>query len=290
MKIKAMWKVVVRFVDDNLPTILSGLAIAGLGGSVATAIKETPRAQEELTTAKLNKAEEIERTAENEHALDIYRNELGELDLKLIPLTAWEKFKVLAPVYWPCAVITAATAGCIVASNVVSKKRYLGLAALVATQAKNIDEYQDKVKEIFGEKKAAQIDKEIAKDKMAECPADITNQYVPGSKYPMHFCGCWWVGTKTEVETAFNRWNRRGLDDLMQSFDTKTTMNLEDLLYELEAAVVDPRCNFPDKSLLNHTEWIPNDGAISPEFTLTENGDGIPGYIITTNRRPDMWN
>lgn len=307
-KFKATMKMVGRFVDDNLPTILSVLALGGLGASVGMAVKETPKAMEALeaethkklftsTDDELEKMNAMRVDEEPENYTKLGFDSMATVgrgdektDIVLYNrknvLTTWDKVKAVAPVYLPCAITTIATGACIIASNVVSKKRYLGLAALVATQAKNFDEYQEKVKELFGEKKEENVKKELAKDKMMSCPTDISDQYVVGGpKYPMNFLGCWWIGTKQEVEDAFTAWNRGGMDELMRSGDD-VQMYLEDLVYELSQRTGN-RFWMPNDSLLNHIAWTVNDGIVEPDFTLAETLDGKPGYVINTSRRPD---
>ena len=319
-KFKMVLKTVTRFVDDNLPTILSGLAIAGLGTSVAAAIKETPKAQEALeeevnTIAFTSNKEELEKRGckliedpeEIKKVIKMTSNERGFSSMlscgkdenapdKVIlyngdrpKMTFWEKFKVLAPIYWPCALATVGTGMCIIGSNVAAHKKFVGLAAVLAAQTKDIGEYKDKVKEIIGDKKVDEVKKELAKDKMMSCPEEIANDYVVGTRYPMNFLGCWWVGTKAEVETAFNRWNRSAVDTMRRTYSGNSTMDLEDLLCELESSVADPRCDFKEKGLLRHIKWLTDEGSIGPEFVLAENTNGIPGYSINISRSPIDW-
>ena len=319
-KFKAAWKVAVRFVDDNLPTILSCAALIGLGASVVTAAKEAPKAQEMMDMerhAKLANCNEeelsrlgAERITDPERIAEIDRvgyREFGYDSMFSVgkdngpktmivlynedefKFTLWEKFKVLAPVYWPCALVTAATGACIISSNVISKKRYLGLAALVATQAKDFDEYKEKVKSMFGEKKEQEVKREVAKDKMADCPKDISEEYVPGTRYPMNFLGCWWSGTKQEVEHAFSRWNNDGNAEAIRALDNGVTIHLEDLTRELECAVKDRRCHFPSETFLNHIYWNVSEGAVYPKFTPAETVDGVPGFLIEPSRTPDSY-
>lgn len=282
-KFKATMKVITRFVDDNLPTILSGLALVGLGASVVSAVKETPKAQEEVKKAKSSKMDEIELAANNdEHALDIYRNDDGELDSGLVNLTLWEKFKILAPVYWKTATLTVLTGACIITSNLVSKRRYLGLAALVAAKSKELDEYKDKAKELFGEKKAEQVEKELVKDRGLECPRDIESRYQPGMVYPLEFCGHYWLGTQHEVEKAFDRWNRGGLDEAMKTVDGDVELYLEDLIYEL-------KLNIPDTWVFRHTSWSVNKGSVDAKFEPWETANGVPGFSIVPSRPADNY-
>lgn len=305
-KFKAAWKVALKFVDDNLPTILSGLALVGLGASVVSAAKDGAKAQEAIEDGihrKLFTATDEELETMDAERVDEKPDDYAELgydgmvsvgtadevkDIILYKrkkvLTFWEKFAIYGKVYWKTATLTLLTGASIIASNVVSKKRYLGLAALVASQAKELDTYKDKVKEVLGEKKAEQVEKEIARDKMMECPEDIREQYVAGKQYPLHFLGCWWIGNKQEVEEAFTTWNRGAVDEAMRTMDDTVELQLDDLACELEHTT-GGKFAVKGESLLNTVRWLASDGIVSPEFDLVE-ANGVPGYIVKTSRRP----
>ena len=295
-KFKAAVKVVTKFVDDNLPTILSGLALVGLGASVVQATKDAPKAQEEIEKAKSSKIDEIELAADNdEHALDIYRNDQGELELKNVKLTLWEKFKVLAPVYWKTVTLTVLTGACIVTSNLVSKKRYLGLAALVATRTKELDEYKAKAQELFGEKKTEQIEKEIAKDKIMDCPKDIDNVPANDGKEIMYFCGEYWRATREEVRAVFNKWNQECLancsyvstgDDHAVIIDKDCCeLALETLLDDYLAPTFG--IAFHDTWAYRFMTWDIINGLVEPRFDPGQTALGHLGYRIKPSRNPD---
>lgn len=305
-KFKTAWKVALKFVDDNLPTILSGLALVGLGASVVSAAKDGAKAQEAIEDGihrKLFTATDEELETMDAERVDEKPDDYAELgydgmvsvgtadevkDIILYKrkkvLTFWEKFAIYGKVYWKTATLTLLTGASIIASNVVSKKRYLGLAALVASQAKELDTYKDKVKEVLGEKKAEQVEKEIARDKMMECPEDIREQYVAGKQYPLHFLGCWWIGNKQEVEEAFTTWNRGAVDEAMRTMDDTVELQLDDLVCELEHTT-GGKFAVKGESMLDTVRWLASDGIVSPEFDLVE-ANGVPGYIVKMSRRP----
>ena len=279
-KIKIAAKTVGKFVDKNLPTILTGMALAGLFASVGTAIKEAPKAMEDIQDAKIEKAEKLARDSDDPNVLDIYRNEDGDLDLSLVKLTPWEKFKVYAPVYWPCALSTAATAACIVMSNRVSAKRYAALLTALSLNEKHLEEYKDKVKTLFGEKKAEEVRKEIAKDYAMDCPEEIQEEYAVGSVYPccLKIAGLYFKSNPQNIERAFNRWNQKALRECGDAF-------LDDLLYELDIPV-------HDSWLYRHTSWNVVDGKgqlVEPVITAGETTTGIPCYIVDFDRAPDSY-
>lgn len=303
-KFKATLKVIGRFVDDNLPTILSGLALGGLLASVVSAAHDAPKAQEAIESEIHKKlftstdeelaaigAERVDEKPESYVELGYdgmasigKGNETTEIILyhHKNALTFGEKLLVYAKVYWKTATLTVLTGACIVTSNIVSKRRYLGLAALVAAKSKELDEYKDKAKELFGEKKTEQIEKELIKDRGLDCPRDVENRYEPGTAYPMEFCGHYWLGTKYEVEQAFNRWNRGGLDEAMKTVDGEVELYLEDLIYEM-------KLNIPDTWVFRHTSWNVKKGSVDPVFEPWETSNGTPGYSIMPSRSADNY-
>lgn len=158
MNVKSLWKTAAKFVDEHLPTILSGIALVGLGTSVALAIKETPKAQEAIVAAKVDKVEKMD------------GNDIPLVsEVKLNP---WEGFKAVAPVYWPLAVSVVGTGVCIIAADRTHNKRYLAVAAALSLKEKDLSEYRAKVKELFGEKKEDTVQRELAKDYAMSVPQD----------------------------------------------------------------------------------------------------------------------
>lgn len=272
-KLKLFWKSTVKFVDKNLPTILSGLALVGLGGTVASAIHDTPKAQDAIIEAKKEKLKKEDAVQELN---DDGSEELVMYDISGVKLTPWEYFKVLAPIYWPTAICTTATGFCIVMSNRVSKRRYAAVLAALSMQEKNIKEYQEKVKELFGEKKEEKVRHEIAKDHAMDIPEELASRYVVGQSYPclLEIAGLPWISNRTAIEHAFNEWNRKGLKD--------GEAYLDDLIYELGIPV-------KDAWLYSHTSWDLSGGElIEPVIDSGETIDGVPCLTVRMNRTPTV--
>ena len=159
MNLKLVWKAVSKGVVDNLPTILTIAAELGLIGSVVSAAIDSPKAIAKIQEAKMEKAEKIERESELDESLDIYRNEDGVLSLSKIKLTPWEYVTVLTPIYWKTGVCVLLTGTCIFFSNHINKHRLALLLAALKLKDKEFKEYEEKVKELFGEKKAKEVKK-----------------------------------------------------------------------------------------------------------------------------------
>lgn len=175
-KLKLAWDVSKKFVNQHLPSILTGVAVMGLGMSVGSAVKDTMKLPDKLDAAKIDKAEEISNKAGDKTALDVYRNEEGHVDLTKIKLSFWEYLELLTPIYWRTALCTVGTGACIIFADRVNAKRIAALTALVGTSERTLREYQGKVKELFGEKKETDIRRELAKDWAMDAPdeSDIT--------------------------------------------------------------------------------------------------------------------
>ena len=219
MNIRKLVKDGLKLVDRHLPAILSIAALCGLGGAVGSAIKETPKALKAIEDAKLEKAKK-----------EGLANEYGEIDeetVKNVKLTIWEDFKVLAPVYWPCALITLSTGACIVLSYRVSARRYAAVLAALGLREKDLQKLKDKTREVLGEKKAEQVEEEVVKEELVSLPAMNSNIiqtkygqtlfYEPISKTPFY-------SSNTAVKRGWNEFRENlrvdgeaSLNDLLSS-------------------------------------------------------------------------
>ena len=316
-KFKTAWKVALKFVDDNLPTILSGLALVGLGASVVSAAKDGAKAQEAIEDGihrKLFTATDEELETMDAERVDEKPDDYAELgydgmvsvgtadevkDIILYKrkkvLTFWEKFTIYGKVYWKTATLTLLTGACIISSNLVSKRRYLGLAALVATRTKELDEYKEKAKELFGEKKTEQIDHEIAKDKIMDCPKDIDSVPASDGKEIMYFCGEYWRATREEVRAVFNKWNQECLANCSyRSLDDDHAVIIDQDCCELALETLLDDYLAPTFGVTFHDTWAYRfmtwdiiDGLVEAKFDPGQTALGHLGYFIKPSRKPD---
>lgn len=131
------------FFKKHGTTILTGVGAAGVVATAVSAAKATPKAMRLLEQAKEEKGEELTKT---------------------------EKFKVAAPAYIPTAIIGASTIACIVGSHILDKRKQAALISAYTLLDSSYKEYQEKVKETFGEEAEEKIKHEIAKEKYDENP------------------------------------------------------------------------------------------------------------------------
>lgn len=125
--------------------ILTCLGAAGVIGTSVLTAKATPKAVALLQEAEVEKGE---------------------------ALTTVEKVKVATPSYIPSIVMGAATIACIFGANTLSKRSQASLASAYALLERSYREYQNKVKELYGEEGECQVKREIMQDKYEELDED----------------------------------------------------------------------------------------------------------------------
>lgn len=150
MNVRGIIKVTERYIIDNAPTLLTAFAVTG---TLTTAY---------LTGKSTFKAAEIIKTEEE-------RRTLSEIE-EGTDLTTKDKAKLVWKCYIPPAISVVTTIGCMVSANSISSSRMAALAAAYAVSDKNFTEYKDKVKEMFGEKKAGEVRTATAQDAVDGTP------------------------------------------------------------------------------------------------------------------------
>lgn len=281
-KLKLAWNVSKRFIDQHLPSILTGLAIMGLGASVGNAVQNTLKLPDKLDAAKIRKLDQLEAEAQDKSALDIYKShddgDQDVYDLDKVKLSFGEYIKLLTPIYWPTALCTVGTGACIVFSNHVSAKRIAALTALVGTSERTLREYQDKVKEVLGEKKEKDIRHELAKDWAMDAPGDEDICLTKNGTYLIYepISKQYFRSSQVAVGQAAIQFNK------MLQFDQ--TASLNDWLNLLDIDEMDPYVG-------DHLMWdvtTPNDLL---DITFDYSGNcrtGEPCLVIDYRTRP-VW-
>lgn len=139
----------------NSPTILTGLAVGGLFGTVVLAVKATPRAMEILEQEELARYEDT-------------------------PITPIETIKLTWKCYVPTVIMGAVTTGCIIGANSIHLRRSAALASAYSITEAALKEYQAKVVETIGENKAKKIKDEIAKETIEKNPVGNREVIITG--------------------------------------------------------------------------------------------------------------
>lgn len=143
-----------KFMADNSPAILTGVAVAG---TVATAY---------LTGRATVKAMEVIR-AEEEEARESTGDDGYELNSRRIAELCWR-------FYIPAASSAVATVALIIAANRVGTRRAAALAAAYAISEKAFDEYREKMVERLGARKEQDARDEIVQARVTKSPPPET--------------------------------------------------------------------------------------------------------------------
>lgn len=142
-----------KFLKDNSPTILTGVAIAGSVTSTVLAVKATPRVIE-----KLHQVEEKKFEANPEGGPGSSR------------LTVWETVKTAAPYYIPAFAMTGITISCIVSATSINNRRNAALLGAYTLTETAFREYQEKVTTEIGQNKEDKLRKELVDARMGNHP------------------------------------------------------------------------------------------------------------------------
>ena len=158
--IAELGKMGLRAMNRNLPTILSGAAIAGVIATVWTTYKAAPEIESSLESAKWDKEQDLTGTEEAIENTDE------------VKLNGWETFKAVAPYIWKPALCGTFTIGCIVGAQVLNVQRLTMLAGAYKLSEEKLKTYEEKAKELLGEKKETELHDEVAKEMTPEPPID----------------------------------------------------------------------------------------------------------------------
>jgi hypothetical protein len=190
-----------RILKNHSPAILSGLAVAGVIGTVVLAVKATPDAQNEITKAATDKSEQGE--------------PLAELTNLEIVTAAWR-------CYVPAALVGGATIACVIGANLAGarqKTALIGAYTLADTALRN---YKDEVLKQFGPNKEQKVVDEIQRRRLDETPVSSAQVIVTGGGDDL----CWDAATgryfRSDIEKirqAANEFNAYILRDLYASLN-----------------------------------------------------------------------
>lgn len=145
MTFKTILKATEKFVTDNSPGILTGLAVAG---TVTTAIFAGKGAYSSGL-----------RIAEIERQID-RKGDYVELDAKQKLHVVWKEFI-------PAAVSGLATITCIIAANHIGTRRTAAIAAAFKLSEQLTEEYKERVVKTLGAQKEEKMRSELAGERMA---------------------------------------------------------------------------------------------------------------------------
>lgn len=246
--IKVGIKQTAKFVQANLPTILTGLGVISFGVTIYETTKATRNAEKEL------------KKAEEEAEDDISKSDKAIIIVK----TSWKAF--LAGLI---------TIGFFCGAHHISLRRQAALGAAYAMTTNEFKEYREKVTETLGEKKAEKIKDDIVADKarsysvgtMGDIKGNGTSLWV------LPWTNTMFRSDRMTIDRAFIALN----NEMFRRFDNEVTMNdiITILKVECAAPQLEPVAN---GDMFGFSPELT--GTIEPDFRFGTTADGEPvGFI-----------
>lgn len=246
-EIEKVSRQVMNFISKNSPTILTGFAVAGLVTTIGLSIKDTIKALEVLEREK-----EFRKVEEGD------TSPMEPIDV--VELT------------WKCYIPTIAsgllTVSCMIGSNHISLRRNAALVSLYSIAETTLKEYQEKVVEQIGEKKAEKIKDEIAQEHLDKNPVTNKTIILTGKGENLFYDTFSGRYFKSDVETI-----RRIVNDfnfkLLQC--APMFMSINELYYELGLEAIE---------LGDEMGWNAEDNKLEVRFTSKMTKDGVPCGVL----------
>lgn len=190
-------------LNRNSTHILTGAAVLGVVGTTVLAVKGTPRAQQLLEDARIEKTDRTVEDASSFH-YDHTR------------LTPFEKVKAAWQPYLPAVLVGSATIACIIGANAIGTRRQAALAAGAAITSQAFREYREQTIEKIGENKEEEIRAAIAERHVAENPPSPEVLVEQGDKVLCYdtFSSRYFYSTVEDIKAAQNAVNLTIINDM----------------------------------------------------------------------------
>ena len=231
-------------IIEKRPEILMGLGITGMFVSTVLAVKATPKVYEIIKDEK--------------EARKIYgEEELTKMDIVKL---GWKH-------YIPSTVMFGISATCLIGSNSEYAKRSAALAAAYGITERTLNEYKDKVVEIFGEEKEKEVRDAISKDRISKEPNKEV--IVTGNGDVMCY------------DTISGRYFKSDMDKLKKAENKLNYEILHNVYYSLN--------DFYDELDLSPTDvgrelgWNVDDGLIELYYSSQITESGVPCIVVNYN-------
>ena len=244
MDLSTAYSKVVSNVSKNSPAILTGFAVAGFVGTVVLAVKATPTALDLINAEKLDRIDE---------------------GLEDESLSVVDTVKVAYKPYIPAAALGIASVACIIGANHVSSRRTAVLASAYSLTDATLKEYQNKVKEVVGEKKVTEIKDSIAQDRLDKNPVSEKTVIMTGLGETLMFESLSGRYFKSDIETV-----RRIQNDINQQLLGEMWVSLNELYDAL---------GLEHTRLGDEMGWEP-DNMLEFDFRSKLATDGTPCLVI----------
>lgn len=249
---KGIFNNLLSGIKKHSPELLVGVGITGMIGSTVLAVKATPKALQLLE----DKKEEVHDT---------------HLTPKEIIQAGWKP-------YAPAFIMGVVSAACIIGGTSVNLKRNTALATVYAISENTLKRYKHEIVKEFGEDKAREIDKSVAKARLKERPVIVDGEttgfiHETGNGSTLMFdtlSGRYFKSSTNAVERAVNNLNKSLLNDQY--------VTVNELYNEIGIPTIGAG------SLIG---WCADKEMADIFFTSDVNEDGTPYVVLEYRNRPE---
>lgn len=240
------------FGKKNLPAILTGFGIAGMGASVVMAVRATPKAKEKIEQAK----------KEGKHE----------------KLTTMQTVKATALVYLPSALSFAAGAACVVGAHNVHSQRNAAISAAYSVASTSLDAIKNKLPQVVGEQSAKAVAEAIDKDRVEQAERQITDIH-EREELGTVLClealtGQLFYSSRPRIDDAVNKANY-GMSNNMENY-----ISLNEFFQEIDSP------DLQDCALGDTVGWNSRTGLISVGYSSQLSRNGVPVLVVDYNTMP----
>lgn len=210
-------------LSKNLPSILSGMAMATSALAVVEGCRATVKAVEVV--------EELKEKSETE-------------------LTIQEKAAAVAPLYIRTLILLAMTEIEIFGAQRENDKRIAALTTLLSMKEKELQDTNDAVKNLFGDKKAKEVEKEAVKQDIQKNPPDMFATDDTGTGNTLFHDGTLGGYFRADIEFVKHAFNEVGNQLNISDKYNHTIVSANDLMRALNRETAD---------VWENLVWLPGD-------------------------------
>lgn len=237
-------------VGKHSPEILIAVGIASGISATVTAVRATPKALEIIESEK-KKRKQVDIDTGFEKEGYISKTDCIKLCWKL---------------YLPSVLFTGFSILCLVTSNKANAKQKAALATAYTLSETARRDFREKALERLGEKKVAEVDKDIAKEKVEKTPQPKEIIITEGGGEVLcldTISGRYFKSSMEKIQKAANEVNRRMRNDIY--------IPLNDFYYEIDLEPI---------KIGNDIGWNIDDGYLEPTFSSILDSNGKPCLVL----------
>ena len=204
MNLKKLVNNAIGFADSHQREILVGLEIAGIVTTAILCWKASPKCEKVIVKQK-GKAVVLD--ARDDLSEEQFKKAKKELTVETV--------KELAPIVVPPVVMGGLTIFCAIGGYNKSTQQIAALTAAYNLSKDALVEHSEKAKELFGEKKAGQINDEVKAAKVAANPPTSTIINTGNGQTLCYdpLSGRYFYSSPEQIRKAFNIINKRMMDE-----------------------------------------------------------------------------